>query len=571
MSDFSPPGDAEFLTVGSPDPSSPKPSKKGRNVAIGIGAAVAVAAVGAGAWGFSKLSGGGPGAAQALPASALAYAAVDLDPSAGQKIEAIKTINKFPALKEELGLDAQDDLREELFKAISEDCDGLDYDDDVEPWLGDKAGVALILSNDEPQPLIALQSKDDDKAVAGIEKLFEMCDGDEEYGVATHEGYVLFAPTQEVVDEAVSAAAKAPLADDADFNAAFDKLDGLGIMSFYVAEDAPREITKLIEGQMVDDFATPSIDEGFEEGSTTSSFDEDFDSDFSDEFSDDFGDDFESDFDSGFGGPDFGMAGMDELLAQLDEFADDFGGAAGTIRFADGGVEFEGVATSDQLDDGNYYPLSIGNLPTDTVAALGVAIPDNYLELVEKSMGDNELYREAGEEFTRQTGLDLAETITTIFGKGLVFALDGTTDFESLDSGPDGLKAGLRIDGDPEEINRVIDTLKGIAGPEAADMIKVASNDDQVAIGFNDDYVTALLSGGDLGKGKGFSSAVPNAQDAVGAFFLDFDAADDWAYRLAGMDGDDEFADNVKPLNTAGLSAWVNGSDGHVLFKLTTD
>ncbi|MEZ5192869.1 MAG: hypothetical protein R2734_10330 [Nocardioides sp.] len=37
---------------------------------------------------------------------------VDFDPSASQKIEAVKTLNKFPALKKELGLDPQDDIVE---------------------------------------------------------------------------------------------------------------------------------------------------------------------------------------------------------------------------------------------------------------------------------------------------------------------------------------------------------------------------------------------------------------------------------------------------------------------------
>ena len=54
------------------------------------------------------------GRGAARPAT-LAYASIDLDPSGEQKIEALRMLEKFPAFKDELGLDTDDDVREQIF------------------------------------------------------------------------------------------------------------------------------------------------------------------------------------------------------------------------------------------------------------------------------------------------------------------------------------------------------------------------------------------------------------------------------------------------------------------------
>src|SRR4051812_13888404 len=73
-----------------------KPS--GRRWALIAGGTATVVAFGAvGAWGVTQFLGGGPAPATAVPADALAYVAVDLDPSGGQKLAAYETLKKFPA------------------------------------------------------------------------------------------------------------------------------------------------------------------------------------------------------------------------------------------------------------------------------------------------------------------------------------------------------------------------------------------------------------------------------------------------------------------------------------------
>ena len=66
-----------------------------------IGAVVLAVAVSAvGGFTLANFLGAGPSPATAVPADAIAYLALDLDPSGGQKVEALKTLRKFPALRE---------------------------------------------------------------------------------------------------------------------------------------------------------------------------------------------------------------------------------------------------------------------------------------------------------------------------------------------------------------------------------------------------------------------------------------------------------------------------------------
>ena len=73
---------------------------------------------------------GGPRPAEVLPASTFALVTVDLDPSGGQKVEAIKTLRKFPSWNERTGVSPDSDLVKVLFERAQKDgpCKKLDYD-----------------------------------------------------------------------------------------------------------------------------------------------------------------------------------------------------------------------------------------------------------------------------------------------------------------------------------------------------------------------------------------------------------------------------------------------------------
>ncbi len=112
--------------------------------------------------------------AEALPDSTLGYASIDLDPSGEQKVEALKILKKFPAFNDEIDLDTDDDIRQKMFEEfdLGEACDGLDYEDDIEPWLGDRAAVAAVdTGEDTPVAAFVLQVKDEGAAEDGLAKI----------------------------------------------------------------------------------------------------------------------------------------------------------------------------------------------------------------------------------------------------------------------------------------------------------------------------------------------------------------------------------------------------------------
>jgi hypothetical protein len=124
------------------------PKRRGRLISIIAALAVLMVAGAGGAFAYSRLAGGGSQPSDVLPASAVAYGRIDLDPGAGQKVNAIRFMMKFPSVREQLKLTGdKDDLRQKLFEAIKADSGGnlddVDYEKDVKPWLGDRIGVAL--------------------------------------------------------------------------------------------------------------------------------------------------------------------------------------------------------------------------------------------------------------------------------------------------------------------------------------------------------------------------------------------------------------------------------------------
>ena len=169
-----PPSTSTSATAPGCDPTRDKPERRSRKGLL-IGGGVAVLALaGGGVWAWTAFFSQGPQPAEALPDSTLAYVSIDLDPPGQQKVEAIKTLRKFPAFRDEIGLDTDDDVRKEIFGSLQDEglCEDVDYADDVEPWLGDRAAFALVdQGKDRPAPVFVVQIKDQDEAEDGLEKL----------------------------------------------------------------------------------------------------------------------------------------------------------------------------------------------------------------------------------------------------------------------------------------------------------------------------------------------------------------------------------------------------------------
>lgn len=129
-------------------------------------AAVAVAVPVAGCGGGDSASGGDPGAdpAASLPASAPLYAEAQLQPQGDQGEAATAVGRKLLRTQDPAGK-----LIAMLDKAGRKD--GVSFEQDIKPWLGNRVGVALTaLTAGSPKPdfAVAIASKDDDKAKAFV-------------------------------------------------------------------------------------------------------------------------------------------------------------------------------------------------------------------------------------------------------------------------------------------------------------------------------------------------------------------------------------------------------------------
>ena len=113
-----------------------------------VGGLVAIvagtAAAGVGWTAFSRLNGAGPQPESVLPADTVAFMKVDLNPSAAQKVAAVRFALRFPEAKGQVT--ETSDLRKVAFDQMKQDSElkDVDYAADVEPWLGERFGVGLL-------------------------------------------------------------------------------------------------------------------------------------------------------------------------------------------------------------------------------------------------------------------------------------------------------------------------------------------------------------------------------------------------------------------------------------------
>lgn len=549
MSTTSPPpssGGPEYLEPdgGEPVGSGSRGGGGGRRTAlVAGGAAVALAAVGGGVWAAMSFFATGSQPAEGLPASTIGYASVDLDPSGGQKIEAFRMMEKFPALKEELeldGFDADDDLLEKLFQDVEESCKDVSYADDMKPWLGYRFGVAAVdLGEELPTPVGVVQVTDASAAEDGLAKLQE-CAGADVGGWAIDGEWAVIGETEEIAQQVVDATADGTLADDEDFQRWTDEVGEAGVLNLYAAPEA---------GQYLAEFLARPMNPLGGLGAMTGELplDEDME-----------------------------PPATEELPEEVSRALEAFEGMAGTLRFDDGALEFEvaGGSGAEQLAafSSDQAADAVTTLPEDTAAAFGIALPEGWLT---KALAQAEAYSN-GEmtaddmiaELEAQTGLTVEE-LETLTGESAALALGSELDPETFFSSSDGsdVPVGAKIQGDTDAIQGVLQKLADHVGED----VGVLGNEAEggfVAVGPNPDYRQRILGDGGLGDSEVFQNVVREADDASAILYVNFDAGS-WLDKLA--ESDPTAAENLEPLQGIGFSSWVTDDAGHAVFRLTTD
>jgi hypothetical protein len=537
-------------------PAQPAPDNDNKKRLIAAGAIVAGGAVIAGgAWAATSFFATGAQPAEALPASTVAYVSVDLDPSGGQKIEAIKTLRKFPGFTDEVDLQADEDLRERLFEEItsSGECEGLDYASDVEPWLGSRAAMAVVdLGEDEPTPVGVVQTSDGGQAEEGLATLVETCgsaasegeQGDEtgsDVGGWVVEGdWIVLAETKDIAQQVVEAADGSTLAADSSFQEWTGEAGDDGFVSMYVGKGVTKYVEDLAGmGMMGMPGAAMSADENWLAEEPPS----------------------------------------EEVPEELQQMINDFDGAAATVRFDDGAVEVEYAMSNYNADMTRYMASEegadmISALPEDTVAAFGFALEEGWAQAMldyVKTLAPDESASidDQVAQLESETGLAFPEDVETLLGDGVTVSMGSGLDPDAVaNGGPGEVPAGIRIKGDADEIQAVLDKISAQGGPEAAELLQVTEGDGFAVLALQEDYRSALEGEGSLGESATYSGVV-ESEEAQSVLFVNFNADDDWLVRLAG--DVPEVSKNLEPLAALGVSGWVDDEVVHGLVKLTTD
>jgi hypothetical protein len=469
------------------------------------------------------LSGGGSQPEDALPAGAIAFAKVDLDPPAGQKINAIRFLRKFPALKDKVGLNA--DLRESLFKGMAEGAGwgDLSFDKDVAPWLGQRIGIAAYPGgkNDAPRVfgaagsvVVALQVTDEAKAKAGLDRLNAATSGTKA-GFVVRDGYALLAEKQSSADRAAKDAANGVLADDADFNSDLAAL-GDGVASAWVNMDAMSSLAGLT-----------------------------------------------------------GVAGLGMFgVGGLSSGAKSTGGRTSYVLSFDGpdALEVRGASTGASSVKAPDKPLhGFNELPEDSVVAVGLAggnkMVAGFFDSLRATFDDKASGGPEGgfdsmvADAERELGIDLPDDLGVLLGSNFVGAM------RDDQTGQTKLEVGARVTTDGPRAVAVLDKINKATNAAGQDFPIVRRlTDDGVVIATSKTQADLLSKNGGLGDRDVVRKALPDVDGATLALWVDIRSLLD---GFMGADGVDE---NLKPIAGLGVTVKVadNGTASYRL-RLVTD
>ncbi|WP_405145303.1 DUF3352 domain-containing protein [Sphaerisporangium sp. NBC_01403] len=473
-------------------PPVPPARKTGKGWLLAIVAAVLVVLVGGGGvYAVSLLSGGGTQPEDVLPAGTLAYVRVDLDPAANQKIALFNLARKFSATRDSF---TGDDPRRALFGLLSKDSEDLakvDYARDVEPWLGARVGFGLL------SPLPGKRTPEVAVAVQVTDEtkaragLAKLNAGGELKGLAFREDYAILAATQTAAD---SYAKAAPLSGNADFAADLKALGEPGVLSFW---GNVGEIAKAAGTAMPSDAATLDMIKNVR--------------------------------------------------------------LAGALRFDSGYAELTGISRGSTVQGpANAGGIRLGTLPASTVGAvsvsgLGETLAKQWPQIMKAADGSagSQAFTDFVTRAQETYGIALPADLVTLLGENLTVAVD--------EQGLDGEipNVGAVLTTDPAKAQEVVAKIERFLADSGTGTPRIAkaAGDGKLILASSQDYAGKLNEAGTLGDSEAFKIAIPDADSATAALFVDLDKIE--KYYLDNLQGEERA--NLQALRAVGLSGRQSG------------
>ncbi|MEO7259778.1 MAG: DUF3352 domain-containing protein [Jatrophihabitantaceae bacterium] len=209
-----------------PHPYQPPPRKGGRGKKIIAGVAVAAVAAGGAvaAYAYTVLASSGIQPERVLPATTVAFAKLDLDPAAGQKIAAYRLSTKFPAVSK--GAANLDEAKDALLSEFFGDQSELDYSTEIKPWLGDRIAVAAVPDTSSEaglDPVLVVAYTDEAKMKAAFSKAART---ERAFGYVTIDGYALVSDSQPHAEAVLAGVRRGTLAESERYRTDLKSLNG---------------------------------------------------------------------------------------------------------------------------------------------------------------------------------------------------------------------------------------------------------------------------------------------------------------------------------------------------------
>jgi Protein of unknown function (DUF3352) len=461
----------------------PAPVKVRLVLITSLAALLALLAVGCGG---GSDSGGGSDPAGVAPAKAPVFVDFTIHPE-GETKQNIEALAKEIAGVDDLG----GLIVAELEKSAAEDGEEVDFEKEVEPWLGERAGVFFeeFSEGDSKRFGLAIQTTDEDASREFIKKQSEQEDGepksssyndvdftitaDEEEAVGVFDGLLVIAEDESVFKEMVDASEGEPLADAQTYSDATSEVPADSAANVFVDIGAVlKESGNEIDPAARKLFETAGVKP--EEATAVASV----------------------------------VPGSDNVEIDLTSNLTDEGAPAGEA------------------------PAMLESLPADSVVALaGADLGDRLREAIDQIDEEGiegEVPPHQLKDGLKQSGFDLEELTASLgdvgvfvtgsserdLGGAVVIETDGSSQVTNTIS---SLGLLVRASGTPG-VTALSGKVKGFSvrdedelGPQP---VVVATANDRVAIGYGLRATTTALQGS--GETLGASSAFKEAKDALG-------------------------------------------------------
>ncbi|HET7800177.1 MAG TPA: DUF3352 domain-containing protein, partial [Humibacillus xanthopallidus] len=441
---------------------------------------------------------------------AYGYVRLDIDPSAGQKIAAVRFLGKLPQVRDTL---TGDDPRRKLWDLVTQDAadscvSALHYDTDIAPWLGERAGVAIRPggTTDKPNVALAVQVSDEARAKEVLGKLFA-CDKDGA-DIETKDGYALVMPPGTGAST-MAAVAKGTLAANSTFTGDMSALGEQGVVSaWFDMTTGATQLKDLGAGAL----GTPGTAGTARTPSAT-------------------------------------PAGAQGRVAAALRFDPSFVELAGVVR----GAKAVNAAPGDTSE--------LVDLPDDTAAALHVSGADQAIDSAWPTLS-TQLESLSGMtggdvvgEIEKQLDVSLPDDLKVLLGRSFTLSLP-QQDLRVADSFVVG---GKIVSSDSARAGALVDRLDQTMGGILTHTVDGGT----VYLATDPAYVASLKKGGALGDTDTFKAALGDVSRANGVLFVDLDRIES-AY-LGDLQGETRAV--VESLRAVGGSTTVTGP-GEASFSL---